>query len=188
MTRACFGLVAVLVAGVVFGAGEEAVGSKPDAAAGKQEQVDCGASGVDVTIALAYNRDSLGHVAGTYVDLAFASPLELPKERTAERLHERVTSLLGPEFHITPVPKSGGDRSIRFSLTTPEPELPPQDVFKLRFDCPTGSRIRPSDVTCTTDKVADGSGLPMPESLARQVRCTVSRVEPLKGTAATSPH
>src|SRR5262245_14362076 len=125
MTKAYFGLVAVLVAGAVFGAGEEAVGSKPDAAATKQ-QVDCGASGVDVTIALAYNRDSLGQVAGTFVDLTFAAPLELPKERTAEGLHDRVTSLLGPQFHVTPVAKSGKDRAIRFSLTTPEPEIPSQ--------------------------------------------------------------
>src|SRR5262245_65625308 len=136
MTKVYFGLVAVLVAGVVFGAGNEAVGSKPDAAAGKQTAVDCGISGVDVTIALAYNRDSLGQVAGTFVDLTFAAPLELPKERTAEGLHERVTSLLGPKFHVTPVAKSGGDRGIRFSLTTPEPEIPPQDTFKLRFHCP----------------------------------------------------
>ena len=180
MTKLYLGLVVVLVAGVVLGAGNEAAGSKPDAAASKEGKVDCGASGVNVTIALAYNRDSLGHVAGTYVDLAFAGALELPKKPTTDELRGRLTTLLGPEYHVTPVGESGSERVIRLSLTTPELEFPTQDAFMLRFDCPAGSVVRSSDITCKTDKVADGSGLPMPETLARQVRCAVVRIEPSK--------
>jgi hypothetical protein len=177
MTKAYFGLVAVLVAGVVFGAGDEAVGSKPAATAGKQEQVDCGADGVDVTIALAYSRDSLGTVAGAYVDLTFATPLELPEQPTTEQLRGRLTTLLGPQYHVTPVSNSGGQRTIRLSLTTPEPEFPTQDAFKLRFDCRAGSRIRPRDVTCKTE-VADGSAFRCRTRWPR-VRCTVVRIEPM---------
>jgi hypothetical protein len=48
--------------------------------------------------------------------------------------------------------------------------------------------VRSTDVTCKTDEVVDGAGLPMPEALARHVHCTVVRVEPLKATTATSQH
>jgi hypothetical protein len=178
LLRLHLGLTAALLAGVAIGAGDDAARSKQASAPPEEQQVACGASGVDVTIALAYNHNSLGKVAGTYMDLEFSTPLELPEESTTDELHKRMTNLMPPEYRIAPskLPES---RKLRFALTTTEPGIPPQDALKVRFDCPAGSRIRSSDLTCRTDQVVDASGLPMADTLGRQVRCVVRRVEPL---------
>jgi hypothetical protein len=184
--KLCIGLVVALVVGAAIGADDDAARSKPDAAVVQVGQVDCGPSGVDATVALAYNPDSVGKVAGAYLDVGFAEPLELPQ--ADDELRKRLTGLMPPEYHLTLRAPTGraGDRKLRLSLTTAEAGIPPQNAFKLRFDCPAGSRVRPNDVTCKIDQAADAAGLPLPDTLARQVRCTVARIEPLKATTATS--
>jgi hypothetical protein len=178
-------LAAALVAGAAIGAGDDAPRAKGASRTGQEEKVTCGASGVDVTVALAYDHNRIGKVAGTYVDLGFSAPLELPKQATVGELQARLTSLMASEYRIAATER-GGVQKLRVALTTTEPGIPPKDVFKVRFDCAVGSYVRQGDLTCKTEEVVEGTGLPMPESSARQVLCKVVRVEPLNATTATS--
>jgi hypothetical protein len=178
---------AAFVAGAAVGAGNDMARSKPGSPATHGEQVACGAAGIDVTVALAYDHNRVGKVAGTYVDLGFGPPLELPEQATVGDLQTRLTSLMPPEYRVAATAHGGG-RKLRLSLTTTEPGIPPREAFKLRFDCPVGSNVRLRDLTCKTGEVVDGTGLPMLESLASQVRCEVVRVEPLNATTATLQH
>jgi hypothetical protein len=180
-------LAAALVAGAAIGAGDDAPRPKGASTAGQEEKVTCGASGVDVTVALAYDHNSIGKVAGAYVDLGFTAPLELPERASVGDLQARLTSLMGSEYRVAATQR-GGDRKLRVALTTAEPGIPPKDAFKMRFNCAVGSNVRPGDLTCRTDEIVEGTGLPMPEKLARQVGCKVVRIEPLNATTATSQH
>jgi hypothetical protein len=158
-----FALGAALVASVALGAGDESV--------------TCGPRGIDVTVTLAYDRDDVGSVPGTHVDVGFREPLKLPQPPTPEKLRSRVTSLLSSDYRVAPVKQ---DRAgvVRVALTTSEAGIPAANAFKLRFDCAAGSQVRRKDLSCTTGEVVDTAGLPMPDTLARQVRCLVVQLDP----------
>jgi hypothetical protein len=177
-TPILLGLVAAVVANVALGAGDEPARSKDAPPAPQAEPTTCGRSGgVDVTVALAYNRDNVGSVPAAQLDVGFREPLKLPKPVTPEQLRSRLTSLLSSEYRVAPTkPERAG--TVRVALTTSETGIPPGNAFKLRFDCPNGSPVRPSDLTCTTGEVVDAAGLPMPDTLARQVRCLVVQIAP----------
>lgn len=176
-TRITFGLVAAFVASVAIGAGDEAARSKPNPVAPTREPVDCGAAGIDVTVALSYNRDNLGFVAATHADVDFREPLSLPQSATPEKLRSRLKSLLPSEHHVGLAKDEKAGR-VRVTLTTSEAGIPPGNAFTLHFDCPAGSHVRPTDLTCTTGEVVDGAGLPMAEALARTVTCVVTQIAP----------
>jgi hypothetical protein len=64
------------------------------------------------------------------------------------------------------------------ALATTEQGIQPGKVFKVRFDCPAGSRINPSAFSCATSEVTSASGEPLQEMLARDVRCLIE-VDPV---------
>jgi hypothetical protein len=136
----------------------------------------CGTGGLDVTVTLSYDHDTLGKVAAAYLDLGFRDPLALPDPATAEALRPRLTSLMPPEYRVA-FTKQEKPGVLRVTVTTSEPGIPPMRAFKMRFDCPKGARARLADISCTTEQVVDGAGLPMPETLARQVGCGVAQLD-----------
>jgi len=170
MRRAWLGLAALLVAGGAAGAGDE-----PARPLSQAEPAVCGAGGIDVTVALVYELNTIGPVAGAYIDLGFKPPLDLPQ--AAEKLRPRLTSLLPPGAKVGS-PKREAKR-LRIALTTTEQGIQPAKVFKMRFDCPAGSRIQPSALSCATAEVVGASGEPMEEVLARDVRCVVVGLDPV---------
>jgi hypothetical protein len=172
------GLVVGFVARVALGAGPETGGSPPAPSA--PPPVACGAGGVELTVALAYDHNKLGKVAGAYLELQFRKPLAVPG--TAPQLRSRFKSLMPSEYRVaSPTQEAPG--KLRVALTTTEPGIPPMDAFKLRFDCPKGAEIGPDQVTCVTSQVVDGSGIPMDTTLASRVRCLVSKIEPVHSAA-----
>jgi hypothetical protein len=175
-----FLLVTTLVAGVASGAGDEPSHSKQPLAA-PDGRVACTAAGIDVTVRLAYDVNRVGLVSAAYVDLGFSAPLALPPDSTADQLRGRMKVLMASPHRIAPPVKRGS--SIRVAVTTTEPGIPLEDLFRFRFDCAAGAHVRSRDLGCTTAEVGDTAGLPMPEILARNVRCTVSRLEPAEAAS-----
>src|SRR5262245_22773775 len=167
MRAAKLGFAAVLVAGVAFGADERA---EPKQSAPRPgAPVACAAAGVDVTVALAYDFVTIGHLAATYVTVGFGPPLSLPGERDA--LRTRLTSLLPEGTRVGP--PTLDEKRLRVPLATALQAIPPGNVFKMRFDCPSGARIDPGSLSCETAEVTGPSGEPLHENLARGVRCLV---------------
>lgn len=175
-TRVLFGVAAVLVASVAIGAGDEAAHSKPgDIPA--IEAGTCGPGGIDVTVALAYNRDTVGMIAAAHVDLGVRKPLGFPDD-APEKRRARLKSLLGSEYHVNMATQEKPDK-VRVTLTTTEPGFASGNVFTLRFDCTAGSQIRPGEISCSTSEVVDGAGMPMDATLAKKVGCVVAQLEPV---------
>jgi hypothetical protein len=159
-----------------MGAAGQAAGSAPRSSAHEAAVVVCGRGGVDVTVALGYDAVSIGPIAATYFDLAFEPPLQLPQ--TAERLRPRLTSLLPQGAKVGP-PTLKGNR-LRIPMTTAEQGVQPANAFTMRFDCPAGSRVPPSSLSCTTTEVVGASGQPLDDALAHEVRCVVVEVDPVR--------
>src|SRR6476661_2389051 len=124
MRRAWLGLAAVLVAGASFGAGGGPATSPPRPLT-PAAPAACGKGGIEVTVALAYDIDTLGPIAGTYVDLGFRPPLDLPQ--AAEKLRARVTSVLPGVKVASPVRQSD---HLRVAATTTEQRIQPEPLFK----------------------------------------------------------
>jgi len=173
MRLASIGLSVVLVASSAGAAGDAATESKPKAAKTADAVPPCGSAGVDVTIALAYNRREIGPVAGTYVEVGFGPPLALPAD--AKELRSRLTSLMPPP-HSTGSPELRSGQ-VRVPLTTTEQSIDPGKVVRIRFDCPPGTRVAPESLSCATTEVVSGSGQMLEAALAHGVRCTVAGLD-----------
>ena len=50
----------------------------------------------------------------------------------------------------------------------------------MRFDCSAGARIERDKISCSTSEVDGASGQPLDEALAREVRCQVVELDPVK--------
>jgi len=138
--------------------------------------IACGSGGLDVTVALAYDPNAGGPIAGTLVDLGFAPPLALPQ--SPQELRRRITSLLPPATGIRPVSAEGG--RLRVALTTTEQGIQPAKAFRMRFDCTAGTRIEREKLSCGTSEVVGASGQPLDDAIAREVRCQVAALDPVK--------
>lgn len=149
------GFAALLVAGVTLAADEP-------------KGVACADGAIEATVALAYDRVTIGDISATYLNVGFEAPLALPRE--AQKLRARLTTL-------QPATKLGASsvegKRLRVALLTAERGFGPGQSVKIRFDCPTGSRVATSGLSCLTDEVANAAGEPLAESLARDVRCLV---------------
>jgi hypothetical protein len=169
MTRlAMLAFSAVLGAGVALGAGDEPAVSQRSAPA-RPRSVACTARGADVTVALAYDAVTIGHLSATYVDLVFHTPLSLPGE--TRELRDRVTTLLPQGTRVGPPTLE--NKRLRVALASSVQPIPPGDAVKIRFDCPSGSRLEPGALSCQTAEATGPSGEPLHADLARGVRCVV---------------
>jgi len=167
------GLAAVLVAGANVGAGDDPATSRPTFT--QAAPAACGGGGIEVTVALVYQTNTLGPVAATYIDLGFEPPLDLPQ--TPDELRPRLTSLLPQGVKVGSPTRQA--KRLRVALTTAEQGIQPANAFKVRFDCPAGSRIAPSALSCATAEVISASGQPMEHTFAREVRCLVVGLDPV---------
>jgi hypothetical protein len=172
MRASWLGLAVILVAAAIAGAGDEPAKAPPLETA----PVVCGAGGVEASVALAYQLNAVGPVAATYVDLGFDPPLDLPS--AAQELRSRLTSLLPQGVNVGSPTRQG--KRLRVALTTAEQGIQPANAFKMRFDCPAGSRIAPGAFSCSTAEVTAASGQPLDDALAREVRCVVFRLDPVR--------
>ena len=134
--------------------------------------IACGPGGLDVTVALAYDPNAGGPIAGTLVDLGFEPPLALPQ--SPQELRRRITSLL-PAAGVQPLSAERG--RLRVALTTTEQGIQPAKAFRMRFDCSAGTRIEREKLSCSTSEVVGASGQPLDDAIAREVRCQVAALD-----------
>jgi len=137
--------------------------------------IACGPGGLEVTVALAYDPNAGGPIAGTLVDLGYEPPLALPQ--APQELRRRITSLL-PAAGVRPLSAERG--RLRVALTTTEQGIQPAKAFRMRFDCGTGARIEREKLSCSTSEVVGASGQPLDDAIAREVRCQVAALDPVK--------
>src|SRR5262245_22752303 len=139
--------------------------------------VTCGANGLDVTAALQY-PPVVGGVSAVRMAVRYPSPLAIPGSGNVLSVRQRVTSLLGSGFTVRPNDRDTNsdtvDDQLDADVTSTLNSIPSDDTFRVRYDCPAGTPVSPSSLTCLTSNAADPSGLPFPPEIAAQITCQLT--------------
>jgi hypothetical protein len=93
-------------------------------------------------------------------------------------LRQRVTSLLGGGFTVRPDDGDSNadtvDDLLDVDVTSTLNTVPSDDIVRVRYDCPAGTSVTPSSLSCATSNAADPSGLPFPPEIAAQITCELA--------------
>jgi hypothetical protein len=136
--------------------------------------VTCGPNGLDVTAALQY-PPVVGGVSAVRMAVGYPSPLAIPGTGNPATVRQRVTSLLGSGFTLRPNDRDTNgdtvDDQLDVDITSTLNSIPSDDTFRVRYDCPAGTPVSPSSLSCMTSNATDPSGLPFPPEVASQITC-----------------
>jgi len=146
--------------------------------------VTCGTSNfLDVTATLVYEPRIVGGVFGMFLELDYPAAVSIPGSGTASSARARFTNLIGTNYRFIASDldsdANGQDDRGRSLVTanTSEP-IPSAPIERVRFDCPAGTTVQPSQFTCRPTELADSAGQLFPPDVAAQVSCTLAFATP----------
>jgi hypothetical protein len=139
--------------------------------------VNCSANGLRVTVSIAYNEQTLS-LSGIHLGLNYPTPLGIPGSAADTTVRQRVTNLAGTGSSINgwndhDTNANGVDDVIELNSTRSSAQLGPGQIFRVRFDCPSGTPIAASSLGCFHSGATDASGSPIsPTVEAAEVSCS----------------
>jgi cysteine-rich repeat protein len=139
--------------------------------------VVCGEQGLEATLALPFDLQRVGSVAGGKVALGYPAALGIPGSAVTTD-QSRVTDLTG--VNILVLNDQDGAATLTFANTD---GFPPGDFVRLLFDCVPGSAVHASDFTCTTSELNDRNGNAISPL---DVPCVVSALDAPGGPVTTT--
>src|SRR5262249_37185253 len=96
---------------------------------------------------------------------------------------QRFTSLLPP-----PIPSlvrrdedtnsNGVDDQARLEIVRNEGTVAPGPTHRIRFDCPVGTVVMSSSLSCVTSGAVNGAGIPFPPEIANLITCRLQLSAP----------
>lgn len=143
--------------------------------------VECtSANGFDVTVSIDYNVQTLGSLSAIHLGLNYPGPLVIPGSGNATTVRTRVTpvagsgtSLNGWNDHDTN--SNAVDDVIEVNAVRPSSPLGPGPIIRVRFDCPLGTVVPPSSLSCFHSGATDNAGNPIPPAVeAAEVSCSLA--------------
>jgi hypothetical protein len=148
--------------------------------------VMCSAMGINVTSILEYDQILVGDVAGIVMNTDYPAPLAIPGTGVLSPSSEggmRFTSLLPP-----PPPSlvrrdedtdtNGVDDQARLEIVRLEGTVAPGQTHSIRFDCPAGTVVMPSSLSCVTSGAVNAAGIPFPPVIADMITCRLELSTP----------
>jgi hypothetical protein len=147
------------------------------------ESTVCSASGLDVTVSLDYPVQIVGSVSAILVKLNYPAPLVVPGTGTETTVRQRVTNLVGAGSTIGGVRDSdtntnGVDDQIQAFVRKTSGSINPGPFYRVRFDCPAGTNVSPSSLSCSQEQATDAAGLPFIPEIANLIGCAFSLSAP----------
>jgi hypothetical protein len=131
-----------------------------------------------VTAVLAYEPAILGAVSGVVTNIDYPPPLTIPGSGIELSVRQRVTNLLGSPYQVRPsdldTNTNGVDDRLETRVTITDGSVPPQALYRARYDCPSGTQVAPAQLPCTVSQASDAAGLPFPPELLQQITCSVT--------------
>jgi len=145
--------------------------------------VVCGSGGLDVTVAINYPESLLGGISAIRASLNYVPPLDIPGTGNVLSVRQRVTSLLGTGFTVTPRDQDTNtdtvDDQLFVQLSTALNSIQPGSLYRAHFDCPAETPVAaPASVSCVLAGATDLSGIPFAPELAGQVSCSLTLSAP----------
>ena len=139
----------------------------------------CSATGLTATVGLDYNEQILGGVSAIHVRLTYAPPLVIPGTGTSATVRARVTNLAGAGSTLSGINDRDlntdtVDETLDADSRKTTGSLSPGPLFRVLYDCPNGTPIPPSAITCVLSQATDLSGFPFPPAQAALIGCTVA--------------
>lgn len=151
----------------------------------------CGPNGLTGTLSLDF-PERVGSASGTGLDFGYPGYLSIPGAGRQPSVRSRVTSLLSDEFTVSPNDRDtnsdGTDDLLRIDAISALGLLsdPPVPIVRVQFDCPQGTAVQPSDITCSVAELVDSSGLPFDAELRALASCEVTLEGDAVQTTTTS--
>ena len=137
-----------------------------------------------MTATLVYEPRIIGGVFGMFLEVDYPAAVSIPGSGTASTVRARFTNLIGAaNYRLVPsdldTNTDGRDDRGRSLVTanTSEP-IPSAPILRIRFDCPAGTTVQPSQFACRPTELADTAGQPFPPSVAAQVSCALALETP----------
>lgn len=139
--------------------------------------VTCSSSGLDVTVSINYPEPLLGGVSAILLALNYPPPLAIPGSGNVLSVRQRVTNLIGPGSQVSPNDRDTNangvddrlDVQARASTTG---SINPGPVFRVRYDCPSGTPISASSLSCSHSQATALDGQPFPPELNALITCS----------------
>jgi hypothetical protein len=132
-----------------------------------------------VVVSIAYPKSTLGGISAILVSLSYPPPLDIPGTGQVASVRQRVTSLAGPGSAVSPNDRDTNADTVddRLDVTaraSTAGSIDPGPVFQARYDCPSGTPISTSMLTCAQSQATGLDGLPFPAELAGLITCSVT--------------
>ena len=138
----------------------------------------CSANGLDVTFGIDYPEGLLGGISAIKLSINYPGAISYPGSGSTTS-RTRVTNLAGGGSTIFPLDRDTNadavddrlDVTARASVTG---SIRPSNVYRARFDCPAGTHVSPSNLSCLHSEAAGLDTLPFPSQLDSQIACSLS--------------
>jgi hypothetical protein len=144
--------------------------------------VICGSNGLDVTVGIAYNESLLGGISAIRTAVNYPPPLSIPGSGNVLSVRQRVTSLLGSGFTVSPQDRDTNtdtiDDQLFAQISSALNSIQPGSLYRARYDCPMNTSINPTSLSCVLSGATDLSGSPFPPELANQITCSMTLSAP----------
>jgi len=163
------------------------------------DPVICSPSGIQATVSFLYNPRITGPLSAGFIDVGYSAPLSIPGTGTDSSVRGRLTRLLPDPSTFRVLLRdcdagNCGGGGVRASIFVTDltgaatAQIPPGPVGTIRFDCTEGTQVHGSDLPCTLDGLADGSGqLIGPDRIQQEnIRCVVNALAPAQGGSITT--
>jgi hypothetical protein len=140
---------------------------------------NCSANGVLVFVSIDYPESTLGGISAILLSLNYPPPLSIPGTGQVASVRQRVTSLVGPGSAASPNDRDTNGDTVddRLDVTVraaTSGSVNPGPAFQARFDCPSGTLISASSMTCSHSQATALDGTPHPPELASQITCSIN--------------
>lgn len=134
-------------------------------------------------MSLDYPVQIVGSVSAILVKLNYPAPLVVPGTGTETTVRQRVTNLVGAGSTIGGVRDSdtntnGVDDQIQAFVRKTSGSINPGPFYRVRFDCPAGTNVSPSSLSCSQEQATDAAGLPFIPEIANLIGCAFSLSAP----------
>jgi hypothetical protein len=119
------------------------------------------------------------------MEVDYPTGVSLPGTGTASTVRARFTNLLVPTTNYrfigsdTDSNGNGVDDRARTLVTALSTEpVPSAPIERIRFDCPSGTVVQPSQFACRPADAVDSAGQLFPPAVAAQITCSLTFVAP----------
>jgi len=138
-----------------------------------------------VTATLVYEPRLVGGVYGMFLEVDYPTAVSLPGTGTASTVRARFTNLLVPatnyRFIASDTDSNGNavdDRARTLVTANTSEAIPSAAVERIRFDCPSGTVVQPSQFACRPAEAVDVAGQLFPPAVAALIDCSLTFATP----------